>query len=53
MLMKQFENAETLGSLIIPRTAALLDIEEAIYSAGLWDDLLLHETNKVCAAAVT
>lgn len=46
LLMKQFENAETLGSLIIPRTAALRDIEEAINTSGVWDDLLLHETNK-------
>ena len=45
-LMKQFENAETLGSLIMPKTAALRDIEEAINSSGLWDDLLLHETNQ-------
>ena len=46
LLMKQFENAETLGSLIIPRTAALRDIEEAINTSGVWDDLLMHETNK-------
>ena len=46
LLMKQFENAETLGSLIVPKTAALRDIEDAINSSGLWDDLLLHETNQ-------
>ena len=46
LLMKQFENAETLGSLIVPKTTALRDIEDAINSSGLWDDLLLHETNQ-------
>ncbi len=46
LLMKQFENAETLGSLIVPKTAPLRDIEAVINASGLWDDLLLHETNK-------
>ncbi len=45
LLMRQFENAESLGSLIIPATANLDAIEAAIKDSGVMDDLLKINVN--------
>lgn len=45
LLMRQFEDAESLGSLIIPAAANLSAIETAIRNSGVMENLLMAHVN--------